>query len=111
MSALERPRAVTLLEPDDFKGPAALLIGEATPDAVETVAGMLLRYGKQRSGEARRVRMRSRDVDEALAVSHALDDAALDALRIPSENVPGSYRPERRRERPREAALPREAGA
>ncbi len=94
----ERPRPVTLLEPEDFKGPAAMLIGEATPDAIETVAGMLLRYGKQGSGEARRVRLQSRDLDETVTFTHALDDAALDALRIPSEHVPGSYRPDRRRE-------------
>jgi tRNA-specific 2-thiouridylase len=92
-------RGATLVVPEDFKGPAALILGEAAPDAIETVGGMMLRYGKQTSGEARRIQVRTKTGETVVAVSYLLDDAALDALRIPDYHVAGSYRPAHRRDR------------
>jgi len=36
-----------LLIPEDFSGPSALLIGNVTDRAIDTIAGMLLRYSRQ----------------------------------------------------------------
>ena len=96
-SSKSQARCVTLLLPEDFKGPAALIIGDGAPDAIGTVGGMLLRYGKQTSGEKREVRAFSGEEETRVEVSFALDDAALDSLRIPDSHVAGSYRPPHRR--------------
>jgi hypothetical protein len=87
----------TFLLPEDFTGPAALIIGDAAPDTLETVGGMMLRYAKQTSGEVRHVRVFNTDGERLLPVSFALDDTALEALRIPDGHIAGSYRPSRRK--------------
>jgi tRNA U34 2-thiouridine synthase MnmA/TrmU len=99
-SAKGRERGVHFLIPEDFKGPAALILGDGTPDIIETVGGMMLRYGKQTSGEARRIQVKTAKGETRVAVSYALDDDALDALRIPDQHVSGSYRPVHRRHLP-----------
>ena len=72
-----------------------MIIGDASPDTIETVGGMMLRYAKQTSGEVRHVRVSDTDGERLLPVSFALDDIALEALRIPDSYIAGSYRPTR----------------
>ncbi|MFQ5457694.1 MAG: hypothetical protein ACE5FC_04480 [Myxococcota bacterium] len=95
-TAKDHGREAALLVPEDFRGPSALIIGEAAPDVVETVAGMMLRYGKREPAEAWTVILRSGIEVRRVQVSYPLDDGALDALRIPSHHVKGAYRPPRR---------------
>jgi hypothetical protein len=103
-----RDPAPVYLHPGDFLGPDALVIGEATPDVIETAGGLMLRYAKRTSGEPRAIEVIRRGVeeripevppvgraDEILIVSHALDDGAIAALRIPDTHVAGGYRPPR----------------
>ena len=95
--AKEHDRLATLLLPDDFTGPSALIIGEATIDVVETVGGMLLRYGKQGGeGVTRTILQREGGEDRPVRLTYALDDAGLDALRIPAHHLKGAYRPPKR---------------
>jgi hypothetical protein len=49
-TAGDRDPAPVFLHPGDFRGPDALLIGEATPDVLETVGGLMLRYGRDVRG-------------------------------------------------------------
>ena len=94
-TAGDREPAPAFLHPGDFRGPDALVLGEATPDILETVGGMMLRYGKETSGEPRAVEVHRGGGVERLTVSYALDDDAIGALRIPDTHIAGGYRPAR----------------
>jgi tRNA-specific 2-thiouridylase len=94
-TACDRDPVPVYLHPHDFLGPDALVIGEATLDVLETVGGMMLRYGKETSGEPRVIEIHRCGGEERLAVSYALEDDAIATLRIPDIHVTGGYRPPR----------------
>ncbi len=93
-SANQPPLPLTFLTPSDFRGPSAMILGEATPDVIETVGGMMLRYGKETSGKTRRITVRPRShEEETVSISYALGDEAIEALRISDRHISGGYRP------------------
>ena len=94
-TAGDREPAPVFLHPRDFRGPDALVIGEATPDVLETTGGLMLRYAKETSGEAREIEVTRRGGGDLLTVSYALDDAAIASLRIPDTHIAGGFRPAR----------------
>jgi tRNA-specific 2-thiouridylase len=103
----DRDPAPVFLHPHDFRGPDALLVGDATPDVLETLGGLMLRYAKETSGEPRAIEVSRRGGEERLTVSYALDDGAIATLRIPDTHIAGGYRPVR----PRPGREIREEGA
>jgi hypothetical protein len=69
--------APTLLEPADFDGPTALLIGPADADTLEFATGLILRFGRPAEAMAPHVQMRRGQETRLLeARSHAAAMAA-----------------------------------
>jgi len=71
-------RSTALLRPDDFRGPAALVIGPLAHGVLPFATGLILRYAKRAPGDGDRVHMRMGDTDRYIdAQSHEQAERAI----------------------------------
>ena len=69
---LPESNSSALLEPDDFRGPVALIVGPVTDGALKFACGLLLRYAKRVPSDGCRVRVQQGDATSTLdAQPHA----------------------------------------
>jgi len=78
----ERPDspAAALLVPHDFVGPTAIVVGQATDEALEFAGGLLLRYAKLSDSSARHARVRWGTVEHVRPLSPHADAAVAATL-------------------------------